>query len=160
MLPPVFVARVDGVTGPNRPRPNRFQALSDCARNDLHNRMHGLGKGCCETPSFQNWWFEPAFSRRMALDGISFGVAGVTAGPATRQDRDHSRWPMSPQPGGPVLTTVNVQLETRDCRGPVRARSSKLLAAETVGASGADFVRGADHGPEPTIGSRWSNSAG
>ena len=55
-----------------------------------------LAKGCCETPNFGNWWFEPVFSRRMVPEGVGFGVAGVTAGPATRQGGDHSRWPNSP----------------------------------------------------------------
>lgn len=58
-----------------------------------------LAKGCCETPNFGNWWFEPVFSRRMVPEGVGFGVAGVTAGPATRQDGDHSRWPNSPPAG-------------------------------------------------------------
>jgi hypothetical protein len=68
--------------------------------------------------------------------------------------------PCLPQPGGPVLTTVNVELKIRDCRSPVRAEDCMLLATETVDASVADFVCGANHDPEPTIGSRWSNSAG
>ena len=58
-----------------------------------------LAKGCCETPNFENWWFEPVFSRRMVLEGVGFGLAGVTAGPATRQDRDRSRWPNFPAAG-------------------------------------------------------------
>jgi hypothetical protein len=59
-----------------------------------------------------------------------------------------------PQPGGPVLTTVNVPLKTRDCRGPARAEDCMFLATETVGASVADSVCGENHDPEPIIGNR------
>jgi hypothetical protein len=68
--------------------------------------------------------------------------------------------PTLPQPGGPVLTTVNVPLKTRDGRAPARAEDCMLLATETVGASVADSVCGATPDREPTIGNRWSNSAG
>ena len=88
----------------------------------------------------------------MVPEGVDFGVDGVTDGPATRQDRDHTRWTNSPQPGGPVLTTVNVPLKTRDCRAPARAEDCMLVATETVGASVADSVCGANHDPQPTIG--------
>jgi hypothetical protein len=27
------------------------------------HRSANLAKGCCETPKFGNWWFEPVFSR-------------------------------------------------------------------------------------------------
>jgi hypothetical protein len=59
--------------------------------------------------------------------------------------------PTLPQPGGPVLTTVNVPLKTRDGRAPARAEDCMLLATETVGASVADSVCGANHDPQPTI---------
>jgi len=48
--------------------------------------------------------------------------------------------PTLPQPGGPVLITVNVPLKARDCRGPARAEDCMFLASETVGASVADSV--------------------
>ena len=68
--------------------------------------------------------------------------------------------PCLPQPGGPVLTNVNVKLKTRDCRDPVQAEDCMLLTTETVGASVRDSGWRANHDPEPTIGNRWSSSAG
>ena len=87
-----------------------------------------LAKGCCETPNFGNWWFEPVFLRRMALEGVGFGVAGVTAGPATRKDRDRCGRPMSPPAG---RTSIDQgQCTAEDQRLPRSSASRRLHASD------------------------------
>ena len=100
-----------------------------------------LAKGCCETSNFLNWWFKPVFSRRMVLEGVGFGVAGLTAVPATRQDRRHCRWPMSPPAGWTSID--HSQCTAEDQRLPQSSASRRLHASDNRngGRVGCRFCR-------------------
>ena len=91
-----------------------------------------VAKGYCETPNFRNWWFEPVFSRRMVPEGVDLELPALSPDRQLAKTAITAGGPTLPQPGGPVLTTVNVPLKTRDRRAPARAEDCMLLAAEKV----------------------------
>ena len=77
----------------------------------------------------------------MVPEGVDFGVAGVTAGPATCQDRDHS-WSVV---SGPIMLRTSFRIRLREGRPrnkPVRPQKNQLIPAAGMFSPTLDaFVR-------------------